>query len=182
MRNYKHQQNKLQQATHPQNLRKIHRSRGFTLIEALVTVIVMSIGLLGVAALQNTSVKLTYDSYLRTQSALLASDLFDRMRANTDIDYAGLSYVSSSVGTTCSGASANCTALQMAAYDAANWVGRVEEIFGSETGQVTLDVATDAMATDFTVTFIWSPRTSSPTAPRSNNNITQEFSYVARVK
>ncbi len=168
-------------STQPKKLAQINHSKGFTLIEALVTVIVMSIGLLGVAALQNTGVKLTYDSYLRTQSALLASDLFDRMRANTTVNYAGLNYSTSNTSTTCSRSGDNCNATDMATYDAAMWVGRVEEIFGADTGFV-IDVDTDAQETDFTIRFEWSPRISDPTNQNSGTNETQQFEYVARVK
>lgn len=58
------------------------RVRGFTLIEALVALLVLSIGLLGVAALQLTSLRNNSNSALRTQATLLAYDIVDRMRAN----------------------------------------------------------------------------------------------------
>ena len=53
-----------------------------TLIEVLVTLVIISVGLLGVAALQLTTVRNNYDSFVRTQAAVLASDMLDRMRAN----------------------------------------------------------------------------------------------------
>lgn len=162
--------------------RNFNRNKGFTLIEALVTVIVMSIGLLGVAALQNTSVKLSYDSYLRTQSALLSTDLFDRMRANLSVDYSQLSFDSSNTSLDCSEAAANCTALEMATYDAATWRGRVEEVFGADSG-FTIDVTdTGSEGIDFTITFTWSARLSDPSSQNPNDNNTQTFSYQARVK
>jgi type IV pilus assembly protein PilV len=58
------------------------RQRGFTLIEILVTVIVLSIGLLGLAALQATSVRFNHSAYLRSQATSLAYDIVDRMRVN----------------------------------------------------------------------------------------------------
>lgn len=56
--------------------------RGMTLVEVLVTLVIISIGLLGVAALQLTSLRNNYDSYVRSQAAVLAGDILDRMRAN----------------------------------------------------------------------------------------------------
>jgi type IV pilus assembly protein PilV len=53
-----------------------------TLIEVLVTLVIMSVGLLGVAALQLTTVRNNYDAFVRSQAAMLASDMLDRMRAN----------------------------------------------------------------------------------------------------
>jgi len=58
------------------------RQRGFTLVEVLVTVIIMSIGLLGVAGLQLASMRSNHSAYLRTQATLAAYDLVDRMRAD----------------------------------------------------------------------------------------------------
>lgn len=57
-------------------------SRGFTLIEVMVTVLVLSIGILGLAALQAQSLRLNHSAYLRSQATALAYDITDRMRAN----------------------------------------------------------------------------------------------------
>jgi type IV pilus assembly protein PilV len=53
-----------------------------TLVEVLVTLVIISVGLLGVAALQLATVRNNYDSFVRTQAATLAGDILDRMRAN----------------------------------------------------------------------------------------------------
>lgn len=60
----------------------VRSARGFTLVEALVALVVLSIGLLGVAALQITSLKMNHGSATRTQAVLLTYDIVDRMRAN----------------------------------------------------------------------------------------------------
>ena len=60
------------------------RSRGVSLIEVLVTLVITSVGLLGVAALQLSTVRNNYDAYVRSQAAVLASDILDRMRANRE--------------------------------------------------------------------------------------------------
>lgn len=56
--------------------------RGMSLVEVLVTVVLISVGLLGVAALQLSSLKGNQESYARSQAAMLAGDILDRMRAN----------------------------------------------------------------------------------------------------
>lgn len=56
--------------------------RGATMIEVLVAVVVLAIGLLGMALLQITSVQSNHSAYYRSQATVLASDLADRMRAN----------------------------------------------------------------------------------------------------
>lgn len=65
------------------------RARGFTFVEALVALLVLSIGLLGVAALQLTSLRSNYSASLRSQATLLAYDMVDRMRANRTRALAG---------------------------------------------------------------------------------------------
>jgi type IV pilus assembly protein PilV len=64
-------------------------SRGFTLVETLVALVVLSIGLLGVAALQLTSLRSNHGSAMRSQATFLAYDIVDRMRANRDAAVAG---------------------------------------------------------------------------------------------
>jgi type IV pilus assembly protein PilV len=55
---------------------------GFTLVEILVTLLIVSIGLLGIAALHSFSLRNNYDALLRSHASALASDIADRMRAN----------------------------------------------------------------------------------------------------
>jgi len=64
-----------------------HRSshqygRGFTLIEVLVTMVVVSIGLLGLAELQISGLRANMSSEARSKATLLVSDIIERMRAN----------------------------------------------------------------------------------------------------
>ncbi|HEU4652363.1 MAG TPA: type IV pilus modification protein PilV [Steroidobacteraceae bacterium] len=66
------------------NHRAPGRQLGVTLIEVLVTVVVISVGLLGVAALQVVSIRDNYSAYLRSQATALADDIIDRIRANRD--------------------------------------------------------------------------------------------------
>jgi type IV pilus assembly protein PilV len=57
---------------------------GFTLVEVLVTLVILSVGLLGIAALHTASLRNNLDSALRSQASALADDIADRMRANRD--------------------------------------------------------------------------------------------------
>jgi len=58
------------------------RARGVTLIETLVALLVIGIGLLGLAGLQTVSMQYNHSSFLRTQANNFAYDIADRMRAN----------------------------------------------------------------------------------------------------
>lgn len=76
--------------TNPASISVTERSqRGSSLIEILVSVVVLSIGLLGVATLQAVGVKNNTNAYLRTQSNVFASDILDRMRVNRTAALAG---------------------------------------------------------------------------------------------
>lgn len=55
---------------------------GMTLIEVLVALLVLSIGLLGVAGLQWQALRSNHGAHLRSQATILAHDIADRMRAN----------------------------------------------------------------------------------------------------
>lgn len=62
---------------------RIHRrGRGFSLIEVMVAVFVLSIGLLGMAALMATSLRNNQSADYRSQAVNLAYDALEMMRAN----------------------------------------------------------------------------------------------------
>ncbi len=61
---------------------KRKNQRGTTLVETLVALVVLSVGLLGIAALQMTSLRNNRGAHLRSQAQVLAYDIADRMRAN----------------------------------------------------------------------------------------------------
>ena len=59
-----------------------HRQSGMLMIEVMVTIIIVSFGLLGVAGVILNSLKANEGSYGRAQAVWLANDIIDRMRAN----------------------------------------------------------------------------------------------------
>lgn len=71
-------------------LRALNSQTGVGLIEVLITVLVLGIGLLGVASTQVVSLQMNSQSQNRSQAVLLAEDILDRIRANPDnpADYA----------------------------------------------------------------------------------------------
>jgi len=71
------------------------RQSGFTMIEVLVTIAILVVGLLGLAAMQTLSTLAELESYQRSQALVLVRDMVDRMSANkAQIT----SYVASNVG------------------------------------------------------------------------------------
>lgn len=62
--------------------RTLRVAGGFTLVEVLVTIVVLSLGVLGVAALQIGAMRAAQQAYYRTQAAMLAQQIVAAMRAN----------------------------------------------------------------------------------------------------
>lgn len=108
---------------------------GASLIEALIAILILSFGLLGVIGLQTAAVKYQQNSWARSAVSSLSSDIAERIRSNlsaTPADYAlNRTYVQArsdaDAGTVfnpvvdCALSTANCTPLQTAAYDLAVW-------------------------------------------------------------
>jgi type IV pilus assembly protein PilV len=70
------------QATHNKPYFCGNRQTGATMIEILVTVVILAVGLLGIAALQLTSKKSSFESVQRTTATMLAQGILEKMRAN----------------------------------------------------------------------------------------------------
>jgi len=101
--------------TRKQSLKVAGSVSGFTLVELMVSVLVLAIGLLGLASLQVTGLGSNHNAYLRTQATLLAQDMADRMRANP----AGLAtYLVAGAISSCG---TSCTPQQMAKNDHGLW-------------------------------------------------------------
>jgi type IV pilus assembly protein PilV len=58
------------------------RQRGVSLIEVMVTVVILSLGLLGLAGLQANGLRASQSAFYRAQAAQYALDMTDRIRAN----------------------------------------------------------------------------------------------------
>jgi type IV pilus assembly protein PilV len=58
------------------------RASGFSLIEVLIAIVILAVGLLGIAGLQVIGLKSNHSSYMRSQATFQIAAIFDRMRAN----------------------------------------------------------------------------------------------------
>jgi type IV pilus assembly protein PilV len=109
------------------------KSAGFTMLEVLVSILIVGIGMLAIAGMQGRTLKTVREAETQGVAAMLAGEVADAMRANSNatINASGSvtedwsNYVESSYsdhtatpGTLCGAASATaCTGTQMAAYD-----------------------------------------------------------------
>jgi type IV pilus assembly protein PilV len=115
--------------------RKTWLEQGFTLVEFLVAIVILSVGLLGMAGLQLSSLRNDSKSYMRTQAAILAADLADKVRANPGVSYEGLSASSYPGCNSISG----CSPATMAGNDLAEWQQIMTAELDTGTGLICLD-------------------------------------------
>jgi len=141
------------------NTNNFKQQAGFSMLEVLITVFVLSIGLLGVAAMQATSIKLSHEAHLRSQASLLAYDIADRMRANPtsaianayDGDYTG----TSSLDTGCrnAGAGGACNTGRITTLDLNNWDFKLGQTFPGVLARIRTAVTQGQ--TIATITLVW---------------------------
>ena len=130
---------------------------GMTLVEVLVTLVVISVGLLGIAALQLTTLKGNQEAYVRSQASVLASYIIDRIRAN-QAGFAAGNYDCAMQGTGAAGTTANA--------DLVRWQADIDRLLP---GGATVSGGSITRAGSLlTVTLQWSERidrTLAETAP-----------------
>ena len=115
-------------------------SAGVTLIEVMVSLIILTVGMLGIAALHGLGVKYGTRSYFRSQAVNQAYDILDRMRANpagVSIGEYTRSSASEQAGHNCLHSS--CSAADIAGYDLGQWNWSNSSLLPSGSGTVTTD-------------------------------------------
>lgn len=115
------------------------RMEGFTLLEVLIAVVVLSIGLLGLAALQFSALRGNNQSYERSQAHTLAYEIADAMRANRVQAAAGafnigVATVPALPATDCNAAA--CSAAEAAAFALATWHQRMRILLPNSTARI----------------------------------------------
>jgi type IV pilus assembly protein PilV len=140
----------------------MQQQKGFSLIEVLVTMVIISFGLLGIAGVIVNSMRNNQSSYARTQASVLANDIIDRMRANrTTAETAPFAY-NLALGAAPAGSG-------VVLNDLTQWRTSLAAAMPSGTGSVTM-----ASAAQVTVVVQWNDARASGdgTAPGSGNGTT----------
>lgn len=144
--------------------------RGFSMIEVLVTLMVVSLALLGTAGLQAHSMRLNQGGQYRSLAVFLAADLAERMEANRVGALAGnyelpiTTGAAFLVGTTAPSSacvSNPCSPVALANFDLSNWQSLVAKSLPQSSWSVVQ--TTNGARNDFTITIGWIDRRSKTT-------------------
>jgi type IV pilus assembly protein PilV len=139
------------------------RDKGFTLLEVLIALLVLSIGLLGLAGLQTVGLRSNQMAIMRTLATQSACEMSDRMHANpAGVDAQayvfGLNAGHPDTAVNCT--ATQCNPEQMAAYDVDAWLTRLEELPG---GRGSISRGTSGGIVTHTVTVYWDEKRSGAT-------------------
>jgi len=137
-------------------MKKSTKQEGFSMIEVLVTLVIIATALLGTAGLQAHALKTSKASEFRNQAIFLSADIVERMEANKAEALLGSYAVAAgpgAVSTACDTAG-SCAGAALSAYDRANWQAAVA-LLPSGVGVIT-GVAGNPVT--YTITVSWVDR------------------------
>lgn len=100
--------------------------RGFTLIEVMISLLIMAVGLLGMTALQNKALQFNHAASIDSQVQYLMTDIAERIRANKGNGLYVIGFAEPTPVPTKDCATAACTSDEMAKWDLKQWRTKVE--------------------------------------------------------
>ena len=158
------------------------KQHGITMIEVLVTLVIVSVGLLGAAAMIINGLESNRNAYLRTQASILAYDMADRIRANPDGaldgEYETFNLANLPDVPQCFSGGSPCGSGQIADADLASWGTAIQ---GEADGPIPLLPAAGAAIGRnddvFTITITWKQVTWNETDGEFNDDdeVDQQF-------
>lgn len=133
------------------------QQHGFTLVEVLIALVVLAIGMLGIAALYIEGLRASRTALVRSEAVTLATDIADRIRTNPE---GGAAYAGAAAGApnaSCLPGGAGCTPQELAAHDLRVWLDALAAALPGGTGTINyLDVSpTDGIPAAYDVTVSW---------------------------
>lgn len=144
--------NRIQTSSH---LTSASRQGGIGLVEVLIAVLILAIGLLGLASMQTNGMRMTNGSMSRSQAVFLANDIVERARANRTnrADYALAPDAGGNVGA-CDLSLGYDPTLTVAQNDMAEWLNSLACLLPGADASIVLDIPTNRMD----VTVQWASR------------------------
>ena len=126
------------------------KQQGFSLIEVLIALIIMSVGMLGIAGLYVQSLQAGRTSMFRHQAVTMAGDVADRIRANPT---AGIAYAGLGANNNCVAAGIDCDVVGMAANDI--WLWDTQSVNSLPNGDVLVLFDDTVVPPIYTITVGW---------------------------
>ena len=153
------------------SLRKASGHCGFSMIEVLVTIVIIAFGLLGIAGLQVRLQMSEMESYQRSQALLLLNDMANRIATNRNN---AASYVTTAANPMGEGMVCPTTTATVAQRDLGEWCNAMQgagETTNSGASKVRALVGgrgcVESVGSDYLVTVVWQGRTPITAPPAS---------------
>ena len=124
--------------------------RGFSLVEVLIALVIMSVGMLGIAGLYVQSMQAGRTSTLRHNAVTLAGDVADRIRANPR---AGAAYEGAGDDRDCVAEDNDCSEEDMAEHDILLWKNQAGATLPS--GDVDVEFDDSVFPPEYTINVNW---------------------------
>jgi type IV pilus assembly protein PilV len=138
-------------------MKRTHPQSGFTIVEVLVALVVLAIGLLGIAALYLNSLQSGRTAIYRTHAINLAADLADRIRMNRTAQAAyGTAFADNEAAVGTCITTGGCSDADLASTDLFNWKAELAEQLPNGQGQVVVVLPVSAgEPTSYVITVRW---------------------------
>ena len=134
-----------------EDIRANRKQRGFSLVEVLIALIIMSVGMLGIAGLYVQSMQAGRTSLFRHHAVTLAGDVADRIRANPT---AGVAYAAGAgIDFGCVATGVDCNEVEMASTDILLWKQQARESLPNGDATVAFDNGT--IPPSYTIAVTW---------------------------
>ena len=128
----------------------INKHRGFSLVEVLIALIILSVGMLGIAGLYVQSMQAGRTSLFRHHAVNLAGDVADRIRANPR---AGGAYAGDGNDNSCIAQNTDCDEAEMADNDIFVWKAQASDAL--PTGDVSVIYDDSTVPPNYQITVTW---------------------------
>ena len=142
---------------------RLIQQHGFSLVEVLIALVILSVGMLGIAGLYVQSMQAGRTSMFRHHAVTLAGDVADRIRANPR---AGVAYAGAGADSNCVLGGVDCSEAEMAANDIFLWDQQAADSLPN--GDVTVVFDNTVVPPTYAITVTWDE----PGEPGRNYTIT----------
>lgn len=164
---------------------------GLSLVEILVTVLILAVGGLGIASLQLAGLKYSSGSYARTQAVILSDDMANRLKSNRNVAlnlaadgsigngsaYEATTFAApGAIGRDC--VTQTCDGDQLATYDIAQWRNEIARTLPAGRGRIRITDTATANGTQrqFNIAMRWR-QTATSTNDEGNANEVQVVTF-----